>query len=500
MERAELLERARAQYRAGEVAEASRTCVRLAELSRAAGDATTLADAAVVIRRPIDPVVRARVHALAAEALVALGDSDPVRSSRVRAQLDATENPFHADPPQAADPDDRDPEAAFLDLQARVEALLAPAHAEDRLALARQAVDLGRRTANLEYEAWGRRWRMDAWATLGRFAELQDELSVAGPLAERLGPDWRSLLLLTRASDRLRRGLFAEATRLTDEARDVGRDGGDASFLHLIFTFAVAKDTGTGIDEVTAEVRRAVDGMPFQARGWLCVALVAAGRLEEAGELWHALAPYVAQVPPHAPEFLIAGVGNAEVCVALRDTDTGPVLYDLLLPYAGLHAIAHAYGPYEGSVVLALGKLARMLGRTEAARRHLTDALDVARRVESRPYAAVVHAELARLLGPRTRAGRDHADAALSLARRLGMAPLAGDVEAWLRLGTRDPALTFRENEIAGLVAEGLTNAGIAARLTLSERTVENHVSRMLHKLLLGSRTALAVWYRDHRP
>ena len=79
------------------------------------------------------------------------------------------------------------------------------------------------------------------------------------------------------------------------------------------------------------------------------------------------------------------------------------------------------------------------------------------------------------------------------------MLPLAHDVEAWLRPATRDPALTFRENEIAGLVAEGLTNAGIAARLTLSERTVENHVSRMLHKLLLGSRTALAVWYRDHR-
>jgi hypothetical protein len=61
MDRAELLEQARAQYGVSEVAEASLTCVRLAELSRAAGDAATLADAAVVIRRPLDPVVRARV-------------------------------------------------------------------------------------------------------------------------------------------------------------------------------------------------------------------------------------------------------------------------------------------------------------------------------------------------------------------------------------------------------------------------------------------------------
>jgi hypothetical protein len=97
--RGELLERARAQYLAGEVAQASQTCVRLAELSRAAGAAATLADAAVVVRRPLDPVVRAQMHALAVEALAALGDGDPVRSARVSAQLEATRDPFHADEP-----------------------------------------------------------------------------------------------------------------------------------------------------------------------------------------------------------------------------------------------------------------------------------------------------------------------------------------------------------------------------------------------------------------
>jgi DNA-binding CsgD family transcriptional regulator len=488
----DLLEQARTRYRAGEVAEASLLCVRLAELSRTTGDAATLADAAVLIRRPTDPAVRARVHALAAEALVALGDSDPVRSSRVRAQLAATRDPFRLDPPPADAPTDRDPEAAFLELQASVGALLNPARAEDRLALAERAISLGRRTANLEYEAWGRRWRMDACATLGRFAELQDELSVAGPLTERLGPDWLSLLLLTRASDHLRRGLYAETSKLADEARKVGRDGGEAGYLHLVFAFEIAKDTGVGLDEVTTAVREVVGGLPFQARGWLCVALVAAGRLEEAAELWRALAPFAPQMPADAPEFLIASIGNADVCVALRDTATAGALYDLLLPYDGLHAIAHAYGPYGGTVALALGKLARLLGRPEAAKRHLTDALAAAQRVESHPKAVVAHFELGRLLGPQTRAGREHAEAAAGLAGRLGMR-LAGPAK-------RDPVLTFRESEIAALVAEGLTNGSIASRLTLSERTVENHVSRILHKLLLTSRTALAVWYRDHRP
>jgi DNA-binding NarL/FixJ family response regulator len=47
--------------------------------------------------------------------------------------------------------------------------------------------------------------------------------------------------------------------------------------------------------------------------------------------------------------------------------------------------------------------------------------------------------------------------------------------------------LTDREMEVLALLAAGLTNSAIAARLTLSGRTVENHVSAILRKL--GART-----------
>lgn len=50
--------------------------------------------------------------------------------------------------------------------------------------------------------------------------------------------------------------------------------------------------------------------------------------------------------------------------------------------------------------------------------------------------------------------------------------------------------LTDREREVLALMAEGLTNVGIAARLRLAERTVETHVSRILHKLDLGETTS----------
>jgi DNA-binding NarL/FixJ family response regulator len=44
-------------------------------------------------------------------------------------------------------------------------------------------------------------------------------------------------------------------------------------------------------------------------------------------------------------------------------------------------------------------------------------------------------------------------------------------------------ALTPREREVLGLMAEGRTNAGIAKQLWLTEKTVETHVSSILGKL-----------------
>jgi DNA-binding NarL/FixJ family response regulator len=56
--------------------------------------------------------------------------------------------------------------------------------------------------------------------------------------------------------------------------------------------------------------------------------------------------------------------------------------------------------------------------------------------------------------------------------------------------------LTEREREVLRLVANGLSNAGIADKLTLSEHTVKRHVANILTKLDLPTRaaaTALAV-------
>jgi len=54
--------------------------------------------------------------------------------------------------------------------------------------------------------------------------------------------------------------------------------------------------------------------------------------------------------------------------------------------------------------------------------------------------------------------------------------------------------LAKREADVARLVADGLTNKQIGARLFISERTVDSHVRSILNKLGVGSRAQIAAW------
>lgn len=60
-------------------------------------------------------------------------------------------------------------------------------------------------------------------------------------------------------------------------------------------------------------------------------------------------------------------------------------------------------------------------------------------------------------------------------------------------------SLTTREREVLGHIGDGLTNRQIGQQMGLAEKTVKNHVSGMLAKLGLASRTQAALFQVEHR-
>lgn len=107
------------------------------------------------------------------------------------------------------------------------------------------------------------------------------------------------------------------------------------------------------------------------------------------------------------------------------------------------------------------------------------------------------------LLGQAYRGLGDPASAAVELTaaaaafERLGARPAAQQVARLLR-PERPGGLTVREVEVLRLVATGTSNAGIAATLVLSEKTVARHLSNIFGKLGVSSRTAATAYAYQH--
>jgi NarL family two-component system response regulator LiaR len=175
------------------------------------------------------------------------------------------------------------------------------------------------------------------------------------------------------------------------------------------------------------------------------------------------------------PDLEIVGEAeNGEEAIRLvRDQNPDVVLMDLLMPVMnGIDAITHIRHEYPDTEVIALtsvledeavieamraGALGYLLKDTQAEELQLAIKAAAAGQVQLSPQVA------ARLMGE-------------------GQTP------------NNPENLTERETDVLRLLAQGRSNKEIALELNISEKTVKTHVSSILRKLYLPSRTQAALY------
>jgi DNA-binding CsgD family transcriptional regulator len=170
-----------------------------------------------------------------------------------------------------------------------------------------------------------------------------------------------------------------------------------------------------------------------------------------------------------------------------------------------LEDVARGYGTAVMSALSAhaRGAVELAAGDARTALVSLRAALEAWQRVEA-PHAA---ARTRALMGLACRAlgdedgGELEFSAARAVFERLGAAPDLGRLDALARGAAPAPAhrLTPRELQVLRMVAAGKTNKAVAAELSLSERTIERHVSNIFTKLDVASRSAATAYAHQNK-
>jgi LuxR family maltose regulon positive regulatory protein len=287
----------------------------------------------------------------------------------------------------------------------------------------------------------------------GRWKEAEAVLQASIEDYSRSRPGMVGAPLVGLAELRRRQGRPADAARLLDEA------GGSSAAT--LCRARLALDAGDALGAVEL-LERLLRQLPEPRRlertpalMLLIHARIADGQLDRAAFALEELRE-IERLVGTAPMRACADLADGVLAAALGDHDRArPLLED------AVDGFERSGAPLETAQArTAFAASLAALGRAEAAEREAAAALD--RLIE---------------LG---------ADADARRGRELLRATARGDDRSPL------PELTPRETEVLRLVAAGLTNAQIAERLVISEHTVHRHVTNMLRKLDLPSRTAAA--------
>jgi DNA-binding CsgD family transcriptional regulator len=201
------------------------------------------------------------------------------------------------------------------------------------------------------------------------------------------------------------------------------------------------------------------------------------------------------QSEPLADNWFAAGIVLQTVASAL---DVAIPTAEIRERFLGAYLAGH---PAQGALCeVAAGLLLLADGEPTAAAESLRRTLTTARHSLSRPIEGSLRLSLAQALlaqGERSAALHEARRAVESLAKWPGWRRDRAEAMLGRLEGTAVRpvgALTARESEVAVLIAEGLTNAQLAERLFISPKTAAVHVSNILAKLGLSSRTEIAAW------
>jgi DNA-binding CsgD family transcriptional regulator len=197
--------------------------------------------------------------------------------------------------------------------------------------------------------------------------------------------------------------------------------------------------------------------------------------------------PRLRFLPAHVEIMLAAGDLDAARAASQELQDTAAALDTDVLAAIAAHA--------QGSVELAQGNAAAVL---EPARR----AFGIWQQIGAPYLAARLRVLLARActaLGD-TEGAELELHCAREVFEKLGALPDIAALDAIGNPGTvGDSGLTSRELQVLRLLATGMTNKAMARELSLSEKTIDRHVSNIFAKLGVATRAAATAFAYEHK-
>jgi DNA-binding CsgD family transcriptional regulator len=379
--------------------------------------------------------------------------------------------------------------------------LAGPLNVAQRLEIADRAERLCL-DADLEDDlAWPLGCRVDAYFQLGQRPALDNAIARLEEYADRRNDalaTWRAKM--ARAALAQHEGRFDDAIRLGTEAVRLAARGNHqaADFAYQILIYLCRVKTGGQPMDDLIPGRR---GGPDVVRVFWAMVTAEAGDLETAAALFPSALPMMDELDGSDLQ-VGTYIAFAIVAWTLEHAQAAPAIYAGLAPFADeLGVTSSGQGPSMGSVSRYLGQMAALNGDWDRVEADFARAMRRNLETGARGEVAETRFDWARALLRRGHArDRERASAMLDAAERgateLGMEPLrrrAAEARAALKAGRS--RLTNRELEIAALVAQGLTNKEVAARLRISVRTSENHLLNVMNKLGLENRAQVAAWF-----